>query len=148
MLLTLNINLLQSIITRDGLIAIQLVEVSFHQMGIFILFGIRGDLIMMNIAKKDIRIVKTFVKCPYPKFITALDLDMDIDYLVGLCTRFISRSKSLDFKLFLLEDNEKTKIENYIKNGDDDDKIYYFMMLAVQDVLNKYYDYNGNWKIN
>ena len=73
---------------------------------------------------------------------------MDIDYLVGLCTRFISRSKSLDFKLFLLEDNEKTKIENYIKNGDDDDKIYYFMMLAVQDVLNKYYDYNGNWKIN
>lgn len=95
----------------------------------------------------EIKFVKAFIDCPYPKFIRYLDLEMDVDYLVGLCIRFIKKDKHLDNRLSFLTYSERNKIEDYLQSqGDEDDRIFYFFMLSAQNILEKYYDTEGKWK--
>jgi len=100
------------------------------------------------ISKEDLKIAKAFISYPYPEFVTALSLDMDIDYLVGLCTRFIKKEKSLNHNLCFFDDTQEKAINNYIdKQGSYNCRIFYQMVKAIEFILQKYYDNNGNWKI-
>ena len=101
----------------------------------------------IKFLKSDLSLAKTFLQFPYPMFVSELLLDMDIDYIAGLCSRFISKEKHLGYCLSDLDNEQITEIEDYLnQKGTIDDKIFYNVLLAIQNLLHKYYGSTGDAK--
>lgn len=97
--------------------------------------------------KEDLHFAKIFINYPYPKFVCDLNLDMEIDYLIGICTRFLNKDTFLEHKIIDIDKDTKELIKKYLdENGDENDVIYYLMMQIMYVILKKYYNYNGYLK--
>lgn len=98
-------------------------------------------------AKSDTLLIKSFLQGSHPTFIRALSLEMDVDYLAGLCTRFLKKDACLEHKLVDLDIEQKREIGEYLNKPDNiDDRIFYLKMKAAYLVLQKYYDKDGFYK--
>jgi len=62
---------------------------------------------------------------PYPKFIRDLALDMDIDYLIGLRTRFLEKDTCLGHKLVDFDIEQKKMITNHLNKFGGEDAKYF-----------------------
>lgn len=115
-------------------------------MEIYSHFGIRGKSMKKTILKSDLLLAKTFLRTAYPAFISELQLDMDIDYLCGLCSRFVKKEE-LGYQIIDLSHDQKNIILNYLKeHGTIVDKTFFELMLSVQILLHKYYNSDGTFK--
>ncbi len=111
-----------------------------------ITFG-KKKVIFVTISKKDVDIAKAFIGCPRPKFVKAMELDNDINYMFGLCRRFISRDRNLNSALLFISEEKIAAIEAYLnEKGNADDKIFYSMLNTSWSILQKYYNSNGSRK--
>ncbi len=97
--------------------------------------------------KSDILFMKAFLEQKEPRFIRKLSLDMELDYLAGICTRFIGRENYLEHKVDDLDSDVKSAISDYLnKHGNEDDNIYYLKMKTALWTLKKYYNEDGTLK--
>lgn len=99
------------------------------------------------ISKEDINIAKAFINCSRPRLVKAVGLENDVNYVFGLCRRFINRDKNLNSALLFVSDEKKAEVERYLnEKGNADDKIFYSMLNTAWEILQKYYNSNGSRK--
>lgn len=99
-----------------------------------------------KVLKSDLMIAKAFLNTAYPHWVIELQLVMDIDYISGLCYRFIS-GKPLNYNLVDLEPDQLSEIEAYLNtNGNVDDVLFYKLVLLIQLLLHKYYNHDGTFR--
>ena len=101
----------------------------------------------IDIEKSDLFLAKSFLKEKDPNFVIELSLEMYVDYLAGLCTRFIRRDSNLENRLVELSLDQKRAINNYLNiSGNDHDKIFLLKMKTFLLTLRKYYKEDGSRK--
>ena len=101
----------------------------------------------VTISKEDINIAKAFINCSRPRLVKAVGLENDVNYVFGLCRRFINRDKNLISALLFVSDEKKAEVERYLnEKGNADDKIFYSMLNTAWEILQKYYNSNGSRK--
>lgn len=100
--------------------------------------------------KEDRNVIREYLKRKYPLNTHILNLDMTFDYIGGLCTRFLSNPEYLGFKIIDFDNDEIKKIEENIRNFENDETkyLYYFYKESqkVIDILKKYYYEDGKRK--
>lgn len=98
--------------------------------------------------KLDINFIKSFVLTPDAIFVRELSLEMDVDYLMGLCMRFLDKDSTLEHKIIEFNSEQKRNISNYLNQyGTIDEKIYYLKFKTAYLTLLKYYNEDGTAKI-
>ena len=101
----------------------------------------------INPNKDEIEFYKCFIDMPDPGFVRELNLEMDVDYTLGLGSSFIARKSRLNVALSDFSDDAKLQIREYISNhGNEYDKEYYNALQKAYSILCKYYDERGNAK--
>lgn len=101
-----------------------------------------------QVQKADILLIKSFLEQAYPPFVAELSLNMEVDYIAGLCTRFLKNEGHLQFQLMSLNSEEESAILNYLDAfGNKEDEIFYLTMKAVIVILNKYYNDDGSYRV-
>ena len=101
--------------------------------------------------RADIMFFKSFEERKYPLAIHKLNLDMEVDYIIGLGKQFESGSKKLTCEIYDMSLNIKNKINEYISDNSNnydgkDMLIFYLMMKIAIQILLKYYNEDGTMK--
>lgn len=100
----------------------------------------------MNLQyKKDRSIVKDYYDMPYPNGIHGVGLYDSVDYMAGLCQRFLDYpDRDLCWHLDVFRGENREEIEHKIMLYDLDDlNEYYKKMLLSLRILKKYYNNDG-----
>lgn len=102
------------------------------------------------ILKADKLFIESYIAQKYPPCTHDLELNMTFDYLGGLCTQFLSKTRQLSHKIIGFDHNEIKKIDEYIKNNDNEDGqdtlIFYLMTKTAILILKRHYNEDGTRK--
>lgn len=102
------------------------------------------------ILKADKLFIESYITQKYPPCTHDLNLDMTFDYYGGLCTQFLNNKKVLSHKVIDMVAEEKEKIEEYIKNNNNenghDTLIFYLMTKTAVLILQRHYNDDGTRK--
>ena len=100
--------------------------------------------------RKDRKIVKDYYDTPYPRGLHDVGLYNSVDYMAGLCQRFMDcPCNDLSWHLDVLSGNNREVIEQKILlyNYDDLNEYYKKMIISLR-ILKKYYNEDGSLKDN
>lgn len=90
---------------------------------------------------------KSFEEQKLPIIVHELNLDLGIDYIIGLGKQFQKDAKNLNGPIIDIKKDTKVKIDSYIGNNKNENgqdmHIYYLMIKTAIQILLRYYNEDG-----